>query len=81
MLNVPNRLSVLYEYKSGTVNGLNNKIIWLCEFMACLFRACVAITDYFAADKLHLNCSLIMCICKSVFIFFFLLFLLVHLCE
>jgi len=23
-MNVPNRLSVLYEYKSDTVNGLNN---------------------------------------------------------
>ena len=25
VLNIPNRLSVLYEYKSGTVNSLNNK--------------------------------------------------------
>ena len=25
VVNVSNRLSVLYEYKSGTVNGLNNK--------------------------------------------------------
>ena len=25
VVNVPNILSVLYEYKSGTVNGLNNK--------------------------------------------------------
>ena len=24
VVNVPNRLSTLYEYKSGTVNGLNN---------------------------------------------------------
>ena len=41
VVNVPNRLSTLYEYKSGTVNGLNNMVMlihYICKRLA--------ITDY-----------------------------------
>jgi len=54
MVNVPNRLSVLYEYKSGTVNGLNSKYCYANSY-ACKR---LAITEYLAA-ALNLKCSLI----------------------
>ena len=54
MVNVPNRLSVLYEYKSGTVNGLNSKYCYANSYVCKR----LAITEYLAA-ALNLKCSLI----------------------
>jgi len=48
-VNVPNRLTVLYEYKSGTVNGLNNKYGYANSYVCKR----LAITEYFAA---MINC-------------------------
>ena len=49
VVNVPIRLSVLYEYKSGTVNGLNNKYGYANSYVCKR----LTISDYFAAA---INC-------------------------
>jgi len=64
------------EYKSSTVNGLNNKYGYANSYV------CKRLQLLCSCVKLHLKCSLIMGICMSVFVFFFfLLLLLLHLCE